>query len=253
MLLGWGSFTKHNRMKRFFLICLLLSLGNLRAEDSATPPPKEEIIGKWQGYILNHGEITFLSPVVYHFLPDGTWEILEGEKAAAPQGWYKLDHDALFLQPLQAAQKNENAGVKALRKGKDTFEIPDTIDKDRSIIFLRKESAGDIRKDDVVGAWKMSQKDLSTGETREAPFLLQFGSDGTYKVIPQGKTSLSEEWASGTFEISGQRLFLKNKFTGEGLWNKPSFFLLDGKLRYNNGEYCLWCERVPNEGEPIKE
>lgn len=211
------------------------------------PVTNEEIIGKWQGYVLNHGEITFMSPVLYHFLPSGTWSIQDGEHDAVPQGWYKLDRNAIFLQPLQAARKNENAAVKAHWKNRNAFEVPNPIDKNHAMIFIRKKSVRKMCIKDIIGTWRLEQHSLYTGKTKKAPFLLQIKSNGTYNLVAEDAASLSEEWSIGTYEISGEKLHLKNKYTGPGLWNKPSFFLLDGKLRYNNIQYCLWCERVHEE------
>ena len=211
------------------------------------PATNDEIIGEWQGYVLNHGKITFMSPVRYHFLPSGTWSIQDGKRCAIQQGWYKLDSDAIYLQPLQAARANENAAVKAHWKNRNAFEVPNPIDKNQGMIFIRKKSVRKMYIRDIIGTWRLKQYNLYTGKMKEAPFLMQIKSNGTYDVVSDDAASLSKEWSSGTFEISGEKLYLKNKYTAPGLWNKPSFFLLDGKLRYNNSQYCLWCERTHAE------
>lgn len=234
-------------MKRLSLFCISLALGTLCA--GWGPAANEEMVGAWQGYILNHGEVTFMSPVVYHFLPSGTWSIQDGERDAIPQGWYKLDSGAIYLQPLRAALAKENAAIKAHRKSRNAFEISNPIDENLGMLFIRKTAGRTIDLEDTVGIWKLRQRNLYTGKTKEAPFLLHIRKDLTYHVTAEDAASLSEEWMSGKVKISGERLYLKNRYDGSGLWNKPSFFLLDGKLRYNNSLYCLWCERISEEEE----
>ena len=188
----------------------------------------------------------------YCLLDSGTWEIRENKDGAEarPQGWYKVSEKQLYLQPREAAEQNVNAAITAELREKDRFVIPDPLDENQALLFIRSDVLTVPAADGVAGKWKITQKDPESGETRVAPYHLVLKKDGTYTVEQPGK-ELPAEWAKGSFSISDGLIRLKNEFTGEGLWQSPEFFLLDGKLRYNNRKYCVWCEKV-REKKPEK-
>ena len=191
----------------------------------------------------------------YRFLPSGTWEILEetgaDEIKPQPQGWYKVSEGTLYLQPKETAGKIEDAAISADLRDKNSFIIRSSLDDEQSLLFLRTDTMAVPTPDALSGKWKISQKDIASNETRVAPYSLVLRKDGTYQVEQRGK-ELPKEWAEGTYTVSGSTIQLKNQFSGTGLWQSPSFFLLDGKLRYNNSRFCVWCEKQGKEPEKPK-
>ncbi len=240
-------------MKRLFpILCVLLCGSFLLAEEDKAaeeiPDPAQDMIGSWQGVLLNRED----DPVAmikdqYRFLPSGTWEILEETETDGvkpqPQGWYKFVEGTLYLQPKEAVGKKEDAAISAELRDKNSFIIRSSLDDEQSLLFLKTDTLAAPSQDDLAGKWKITQKDIASKETRVAPYCLVLRKDGTYQLEQSGK-ELPKEWAEGTYLISGSSVQLKNKFAGTGLWQSPAFFLLDGKLRYNNSRYCVWCDKI---------
>lgn len=219
-------------------------------ESEHIPEPEKKMVGEWLGFMVRKDIPVFLTRNRYCFLDSGTWEIV-GDAADAktePQGWYKIDRDddKLFLQPRDASEKEEQAAIRADLRDETTFVIEDPMDKGVSLTFLKKSSLVFPSADNLAGKWKITQMDPESGEKRDAPYFLVLKKDGSYCVEQPGK-KLPEEWAQGTFEVDGLMVRIRNRFQGEGLWKSPSFFLLDGKLRYNDRQACLWCEKVNAE------
>jgi len=230
-----------------FLLCgAFLFAEEGKAPEEESPDPAKDMLGSWQGILLNRED----DPVAmigdqYRFMPSGNWEILEKKEGAEPQpqGWYKVSEGKLYLQPKETAEKNEDGAITAEMRDKNSFIIRSPLDEEHSLLFLKADSLVIPSVDDLEGKWKITQKDPASNETREAPYCLVLRKDKTYRVEQPDK-ELPKEWAEGTYIISGNRIQLKNGFSGAGLWNAPAFFLLDGKLRYDNGQYCLWCEKI---------
>ena len=211
------------------------------------PEPEEMMIGEWLGVVMNRDTPVLLARNRYIFLPSGTWEI-QDEAADAkpePQGWYKINRNEkkLLLQPKTSSAKGESSAVHAELRDENVFVISNPLDENNTLTFIRKSSLPHPSEKTLAGTWKMTQMDPESGEKRKAPFTLILKKDGTYTVEQPGE-ELPEEWAQGAFEVAGLRVLLHNKFKGTGLWQSPSFFLLDGKLRYNDGRYLLWCEKI---------
>ena len=250
-------------MKHSFLFaCLLFCLAGLLPDPAAgadpvpvektesVPEPEEIMVGEWIGFIFKKDAPVYLTRIRYVFLKSGTWEIRDEAAGATPeqQGWYKINQDEnkLLLQPREAAIKNELAAIHADLKDKDTFIIPDMVDKDKSLTFVRKDALIVSSPGSLAGKWKIIQSDPDSEETRVAPYTLVLKKDGTYS-LEQPDKELPEEWAQGTFSIDGLRIQFHNKFTGDGLWKSPSFFLLNDELRYNDSRCLVWGERIQDK------
>jgi hypothetical protein len=220
------------------------------------PEPEEKMIGEWLGFMTKKDTAVLLTRNTYRFLASGTWEIANNAADEKPQtqGWYKINRDdhKLLLQPREAAIKDEAAAIHAELRDENTFLIPDPLDENNALAFIRKDSLPFPSAGTLAGKWKIFQMDLESGEKREAPYSLVLKKDGTYSVEQPGK-KLPKEWAQGTFELSGLRVQLHNKFSGTGLWQSPSFFFLNGDLRYNDSRYCLWCEKDQKKDDEKKE
>ena len=215
------------------------------SEEELPPDPAKDMVGSWQGFLMNGDDPVSISSNRYRFLDSGTWEILEEKDGAkaVPQGWYKVSEKQLYLQPKEMAEKNEDAAIPAELRDKNSFAIQNPFEGGLSLLFMKTDVLTNPAMGDLEGKWKITQKDPESKETHVAPSTLVLRKDGTYRVEQPGK-ELPAEWAEGTYTVSGIRIQLKNDFTGEGLWNAPAFFLLDEKLRYDNGRYCVWCEKL---------
>ena len=233
-------------------LCATGLLGNHEINDAveeleSIPEPEEKMVGEWLGFVINRDMPVLLTRNRYVFLSSGTWEILDeaADAKPEPQGWYKINVDdrKLLLQPHEASVKGESAGIHADLPDENTFVIADPLEEHGSLTFIKKSSLQFPSKDTLAGKWKIIQADPESGEKKEAPFVLILKKDGAYAVEQPGKR-LPDEWAHGSFEVAGLRILLHNDFTGTGLWQSPSFFLRDGKLRYNDRKYCVWCERI---------
>ena len=231
---------------------------------------KKKLIGEWQGFVMNEDIPVQVAETRFHFLSSGTWEIL-GDAADAepePQGWFKTGKDAmemekdeeeneeaveveaegekykLLLQPHAAAVANENAAIQADLIDDTSFRIANPLDDKLALCFIKKESLTFPTPKSLAGKWTLKQTDPEDKETRVAPYFLLLKEDGSYSV-EQPDTELPEEWAQGTYTISGIKVSLHNKFTGTGLWRDTCFFLFGGTLRYNDSRYFVWCEKQP--------
>ena len=220
-----------------------------KADEAVDPDlfPEAEMIGDWTGFITNRGTPVKLIGTEYRFLASGNWEIIEEADPSKPepQGWYRIIPESakLLLQPHDAAAKEESAAITAQRRDEDSFIIPNPMEEEpTALLFIRKDTLSTPTMASLAGTWTITQTDLKSKEERVAPYSLVLKEDGTY-TVQQPDKELPEEWAKGTYTISGIRIRLKNKFTGSGLWNAPAFFLLDGVLRYDNSRYCLRCEK----------
>ncbi len=208
---------------------------------------ESSIVGAWQGFIVHHsGQFTCRTNIKYIFSSDKTWSIQEQQQNKIPQGWYRIDKRKLLLQPQQAVVQNMNAVITAEIIDDNNFEIPNPIDNTYKMRFIRISVLPILTDDGIIGKWKILQKNLYTNELKTAPYLLIIDKNGTYK-LEQPEMELPQEWASGKYEILDSLLRLTNAYSGEGLWNKPVFFFLDGNLIYNNAQYSLWCERVESK------
>ena len=217
--------------------------------------PESKMPGDWIGFIQNWNMPTKLSGIRYRFLDSGTWEILEegaGSKAE-PQGWYRIieNENKLLLQPHAALLKNDNAAILAILPNEDMFIIPDPLDENIAITFIRENTLTVPTPAFLADRWIITQMDPESNEKRVAKYVLVLKEDCTYAVEQPGR-KLPEEWATGTYSISGLRIKLDNDYTGDGLWNAPAFFLLKDKLWFDDSRYCVWCER-DNNGNSEKE
>ncbi len=228
------------------LSALVLSVGMLRAADAEKPSPAERLVGEWQGYIENRGEVTFKTSYRYRLSPDGSWTIHDDSAGSDErQGWFKAEAGTLFLQPRAAAEKNQNAAIAAAIVSDVRFEIPNSLLPHRKLFYSRLSASDAMTLEAATGKWQLKQKLFDSGEIRKAPYIVEFKDDFTYQVTQDGKT-LPPEWSAGSFEIENGFLKLKNTFREAGFWRNPVFFRKDGRLIYNDGDLCLWGE--PAEG-----
>ncbi len=229
-------------MKSFiFITCLLLPF-LVHTEETALNI--ESVVGEWQGFILNKNEITCQTRIRYTFYESGKWSISQ-EDAKEEQGWYKLhEENRILLQPRSAALKKENSAIIARQLNTCQFIIDNPVDRSLKLLFIKTSYLNPIQISDLRGDWKITQKNLHTEEIKTAPFVLTFHADGTYSVTQEDKV-LSKDWSIGQYEIKNNLVYLKNKYSGKGLWSKPVFFWYDKQLNYNNSLYRLW-------GEPLQ-
>lgn len=222
-----------------FVFCLISSLW---AKDDIS-----SFAGTWRSFIVStrENEILFQTSETYILNLNNTWAIRCNNATTIQQGWYKAEENKLFLQPAQAAKKNINSAITATIVNSDIFEIPNPVDRAYKMRFVRCSKLSVLSNDKIIGKWKVFQRNLYTNETKEAPYTIILKSDGKYQ-LDQADKKLPEEWASGTYLIKDSILILKNNFSGNGFWNKPAFFLINGCLRYNNPQYCLWLEQINN-------
>lgn len=224
-------------------------------QEKDVPPfvaPETKMQGDWIGFIQNWNMPTKLTGIRYRFLDSGTWEILEegNGSEAKPQGWYKIieSENKLLLQPHEVALKEDdnNAAISAALPNEDMFIIPNPLDENNAMTFIREKTLTVPTPAFLVDRWTITQMNPESNEKRVAKYVLILKEDGTY-AVEQPDKELPEEWATGTYSISGLRIKLENKYTGDGLWNAPQFFLLENKLWYDDSEFCLWCERENTE------
>ena len=229
-------------MKRTFYITVFsfFLISSLLAKDEVS-----SFAGIWRGFITlaKGNEIVFQTSETYMLNPDNTWEIRSNNSSPIPQGWYKIEKNQLYLQPAQAVKRNINSAITATIITSDIFEIPNPIDNTYKMRFIRCSKLSALNNDNIIGKWKIVQRNLYTNETKEAPYIIILKSNGKYQ-LEQADNKLPEEWASGTYSIKDSILTLENNFSGNGLWNKPAFFFINGRLRYNNPRYCLWLEPI---------
>ena len=200
----------------------------------------------WRGFMIHKSGLpVFRTDIKYILQPDGQWSIQEADQPPVPQGWYKVDAETLFLQPRQAAQQNLQAAITARIAG-NAFEIDNPVDETFKMRFLRSSALPRLTAQNLRGKWKIAQRNLFTDEIKTAPYILIIEANGTYRVEQPGQT-LPAEWAVGTYDIADDILTLQNHYSGDGLWNRPSFFQSDDCLRYNDRHYALWCERLDAE------
>lgn len=221
-----------------FTTCLLFPFFIHSVETASN---SENVIGDWQGFIVNKNEITCQTRIQYTFYDSGKWSISQ-EGIKEEQGWYKpYKGNRILLQPYSATLKNENGAIIAKRLNTWQFVIDNPVDKSLILLFVKSSYLNSIQISDLCGDWKIMQKNLHTGEIKNAPFVLTFHANGTYSVTQKDKI-LSKDWSTGLYEIKKNLVFLKNKYSGEGLWNKPVFFWYNKQLNYNNPLYRLWGE-----------
>ncbi len=211
-------------------------------------PDETDLIGTWHGFLISKNEPVFCSTEIYSFSENKTWSIQEDNQEAIPQGWYKISNGILLLQPKEAMEKRENSAIYASIINSKKIEIPNPFDNDYKLQLIKADSIERIEKQSIIGKWKMFQKNVQTGDIKKAPFLLTFFEENKYVLEQENsekqKILFSPEWATGIYRIHNNLLILKNAFPGQGLWDRPIFFLLGNKLRYNNAQYCIWCERI---------
>ena len=222
-----------------FLFSLLANAGEENAKWADT----------WHAFIIHKSGVPlFQTGIKYILHPDNTWSIQEADNSPIQQGWYKIEEHQIFLQPQSAAQQNINAAISAEIVDQDRFEIGNPIDDTRKMRLLRGSLLPVLTEKDLIGKWKIIQKNLYTDETRTAPYTLIFEKDGIYRLEQTGE-ALPEAWSSGTYAINNGIVTLKNRYSESGFWNQPSFFFLDDQLRYNDSRYSLWCERIDDNSE----
>lgn len=225
-------------------------------ESESIPEPEKKMVGEWIGFKCRKDIPVFLTRNRYILLTSGMWEKKKdaADSKAEPQGWYKINADdgKLLLQLHEAAIKNKQEAVFAEIRDDNTFVIPDTLDENSSLVFIRKSALTFPSVHSLAGKWKITQMDPESGEKRDAPYLLVLKENGTYR-LEQSEKELSDEWAKGTFEVDGLQIRIRNTFSGTGLWKSPTFFLLNGKLRYNDSKFCLWCERINSKKDEMEQ
>ena len=224
-----------------------------REKEKTVPPfaaPETKMQGDWIGFIQNWDMPAKLSGIRYRFLDSGTWEILEegDDPEAKPQGWYKIieNENKLLLQPHEVALNDDDAAISAALPNEDMFIIPNPLDENNALTFIREKTLTVPTPALLADRWIITQMNPESNEKRVAKFVLVLKEDCTY-AVEQPDKKLPEEWATGTYSISGLRIKLDNQYKGDGLWNAPQFFLLEDKLWYDDSEFCVWCERENTE------
>lgn len=212
------------------------------ASAAGTESNIQDFIGEWQAFIVNQNEITCQTQIRYLFHESGKWSILQ-EGICDEQGWFRLqEKNRILLQPRSAALKGECAAITAERLNSWQFMIRNPLNRNLALLFEKKSRMQPLQINDLLGCWKILQKNLQTKEIRTAPFTLTFHADGKYSVNQPGKV-LPKEWSSGHYKITNNLVYLNNKHSGEGLWNRTVFFWYNRQLNYNNIHYRLWGEK----------
>ena len=224
-------------------LLLLISIFIFADQKTDVAISAENMIGEWQGYVVNKNEMTFQTPYRYVFNSDGTWSIREPAGQAMQQGWFKIHSDQLWLQPLEAAKKETNSAITAMIVNETQLELPNPLDENLKLLLIKESALPHVEREQLSGAWRIKQKSLSTGEVKTAPFELHFLPDGRYQVV-QGSEKLSSDWSKGTFELTDRLIVLKNTWKDGGLWQNPVFFWFNDQINYNNSQYRLWGEKL---------